>query len=141
LCSRGCPYSGYFSSNSASLPAANATGNLTLRPHAIVQEIIYDPNTKKAKGVRIIDEITKEATEFFAKIIFINASTIATAAILLNSKSSYFPEGFGNSSGQVGKNLMDHHKGIGATAEIDGFKDNTMWDVDQEEFIFQDLAT
>ncbi|MEI6881009.1 MAG: GMC family oxidoreductase [Bacteroidota bacterium] len=123
LCSRGCPYSGYFSSNSASLPAANATGNLTLRPHAIVQEIIYDPNTKKAKGVRIIDEITKEAAEFFAKIIFINASTIATAAILLNSKSSYFPEGFGNSSGQVGKNLMDHHKGIGATAEFDGFKD------------------
>lgn len=123
LCSRGCPYGGYFSSNSASLPAANATGNLTIRPHAIVQEIIYDPQTKKAKGVRIIDELTKETMEFYAKIIFLNASTIATAAILLNSKSSYFPNGFGNSSGQVGLNLMDHHKGVGATGMHEGFKD------------------
>jgi choline dehydrogenase-like flavoprotein len=123
LCSRGCPYGGYFSSNSASLPAANATGNLTIRPHAIVQEIIYDPQTKKAKGVRIIDELTKETMEFYAKIIFLNASTIATASILLNSKSSYFPNGFGNSSGQVGLNLMDHHKGVGATGMYEGFKD------------------
>ncbi len=123
LCSRGCPYGGYYSSNSASLPAANATGNLTIRTHAIVQEILYDPITKKAKGVRIIDEITNESMEFFAKIIFLNASTIATAAILLNSKSAYFPNGFGNSSGQVGLNLMDHHKGVGATGMHQEFKD------------------
>ncbi len=123
LCSRGCPYGGYFSSNSATLPAANATGNLTLRPHAIVQEILYNPNTNKAIGVRIIDEITNETFEFFAKIIFINASTIATAAILLNSKSSYFPNGFGNSSGQVGLNFMDHHLGVGAEGMHNGFKD------------------
>lgn len=123
LCSRGCPYGGYFSSNSASLPAANATGNLTLRPHAIVKEIIYDPNTKKAKGVVIIDELTNETMEFYAKIIFLNASTIATAAILLNSTSSAFPNGLGNSSEQIGKNLMDHHKGVGAMGTHDGFKD------------------
>ncbi len=123
LCSRGCPYGGYYSSNSASLPAANATGNLTLRPHSIVKEIIYDPKTKKAKGVIIIDELTNETMEFYAKIIFLNASTIATAAILLNSTSTSFPNGLGNSSNQVGKNLMDHHKGIGAMGTHDGYTD------------------
>lgn len=123
LCSRGCPYGGYFSSNSATLPAAFATGNLTLRPHSIVQEIIYDPHTNKAKGVRIIDELTKETFEYYARIIFLNASTIATASILLNSTSTYFPNGFGNSSEQVGKNLMDHHKGVGAMGMYEGFQD------------------
>lgn len=123
LCSRGCPFGGYFSSNSATLPAAFATGNLTLRPHAIVHEIIYDANTNKAKGVRIIDELTLETKEYYAKIIFLNASTIATASILLQSVSEAFPNGLGNSSGQVGKNLMDHHKSCGAMAEHDSFKD------------------
>ncbi len=123
LCDRGCPFGGYFSSNSATLPVAAATGNLTLRPHAIVYEIIYDEKTQKASGVRIIDELTKKTTDYFAKIIFMNASTVATASILLQSVSSRFPNGFGNSSGQVGLNLMDHHMGAGATGRYDGFAD------------------
>lgn len=123
LCSRGCPYGGYFSSNSSTLPAANATGNLTLMPHAIVHEVIYDPNTKKAKGVRVINELTNESIDFFAKIIFLNASTIATTSLLLNSKSNEFPTGFGNSSGQLGLNLMDHHSSVGAQGQHEGYKD------------------
>lgn len=123
LCNRGCPFGGYFSSNSSTLPAAFSTGNLTLRPHSIVHEIIYDQKSSKAKGVRIIDELTKESIEFYARMIFLNASTIATASILLQSKSSTFPDGLGNGSGQIGLNLMDHHKSVGATGEYDGFKD------------------
>ena len=123
LCMRGCPFGGYFSSNSATIPAAMATGNLTLRPHAIVHEIIYDAQKNKATGVRVIDELTKETTEFYAAVIFLNASTIATASILLQSVSSRFPNGFGNASGQVGLNLMDHHVSAGATAAYDGFTD------------------
>jgi choline dehydrogenase-like flavoprotein len=123
LCNRGCPFGGYFSSNSSTLPAGYATGNLTLRPHAIVQEVLYDVKTGKAKGVRIIDELTKETIEFYAKIIFLNASTIATASILLQSTSTTFPNGLGNSSGQIGLNLMDHHKSVGAMGEYEGFED------------------
>ncbi len=123
LCNRGCPFGGYFSSNSATLPAAFASGNLSLRPHSIVSEIIYDTNSGKAKGVRVIDEKTNEVMEFKAKIVFLNASTIGTASILLNSTSSTFSNGFGNSSGQIGLNLMDHHKSCGAMGEHDGFKD------------------
>lgn len=123
LCNRGCPFGGYFSSNSSTLPAAYATGNLTLRPHSIVQEVIYDTNTGKAKGVRIIDELTHEIFEFYAKVIFLNASTIATASILLQSTSSAFPNGLGNSSGQIGLNLMDHHKSVGANGEHDGYEE------------------
>lgn len=123
LCNRGCPFGGYFSSNSSTLPAGYATGNLTLRPHAIVQEVLYDVKTGKAKGVRIIDELTKETIEFYAKIIFLNASTIATASILLQSTSTTFPNGLGNGSGQIGLNLMDHHKSVGAMGEYEGFED------------------
>ncbi len=123
LCNRGCPFGGYFSSNSSTLPAAFATGNLTLRPHSIVQEVIYDNHTGKAKGVRIIDELTHETIEYFAKVIFLNASTIATASILLQSTSAVFPNGLGNSSGQIGLNLMDHHKSVGANGEYDGYED------------------
>lgn len=123
LCSRGCPFGGYFSSNSSTIPAALATGNLTLRPFSTVSEILYDSQSKKAKGVRIIDTITKKNYEFFAKIIFLNASTIPTAAILLNSKSDRFPEGLGNDSGQIGHNLMDHHSSAGASGTHAGFSD------------------
>ncbi|MEX0635882.1 MAG: GMC family oxidoreductase, partial [Ferruginibacter sp.] len=123
LCERGCPFGGYFSSNSATIPAAAATGNLTIRPHAIVYEIIYDEQKSRATGVRIIDEVTKETTDFFANIIFLNASTIATASILLQSANNRFPNGLGNSSGQIGLNLMDHHSGAGATGDHDGYKD------------------
>lgn len=121
LCNRGCPFGGYFSSNSSTLPAAYATGNLTLRPHSIVQEVIYDTNTGKAKGVRIVDELTHETLEFYAKVVFLNASTIGTASILLQSTSTAFPNGLGNSSGQIGLNLMDHHKSVGANGEHDGY--------------------
>jgi choline dehydrogenase-like flavoprotein len=123
LCDRGCPFSGYFSSNAATLPVAMATGNLTLVPDAIVIEVIVDADTKKAKGVRVMDAHTKQVTEYFARILFLNASTIATAAILLNSTSSGFPDGLGNSSGQLGHNLMDHFIGTGAMGQHDLFPD------------------
>jgi choline dehydrogenase-like flavoprotein len=123
LCSRGCPFGAYFSSNAATLPAAKLTGNMTLRPFSIVQEVIYDKDKKRAIGVRVIDTETFQVFDFFAKIIFLNASTIATAAILLNSKSETFPNGLGNTSGQVGHNLMDHFIGTGAEAEFDGLQE------------------
>jgi len=123
LCHRGCPFGGYFSSNSATLPVAMATGNLTLRPFSTVSEIIYDKETKKAKGVRVIDTETKETTEFFARIIFLNASTIATASILLQSKSEVFPNGLGNNQDLVGRHLMDHHFKVGAMGEFKGYQD------------------
>lgn len=123
LCTRGCPFGGYFSSNSSTLPAAEATGNLTIRPHSIVKEIIYDDELKKAIGVVVIDTLTHELFTFYAKIIFLNASTIASAAILLNSKSERFPNGLGNDSLQIGHNLMDHHSSAGAYGVHTGYLD------------------
>ncbi|RDB06568.1 GMC oxidoreductase [Runella aurantiaca] len=123
LCARGCPFSGYFSSNSATLPVAMATGNLTLQPDSIVIEVLFDEQKNRATGVRVMDAHTKEVRECYAKIIFLNASTIATSALLLNSVSHRFPDGLGNSSGQVGRNLMDHFMMGGATGEYEGFKD------------------
>jgi len=123
LCSRGCPFGGYFSSNSSTIPAAFATGNLTLRPHSIVSEILFDDQKQKAKGVRIIDALTNEVHEFYSKIIFVNASTIPTAGLLLNSTSSRFPNGFGNDSDQIGHNLMDHHSNAGAYGVHDKYTD------------------
>ncbi len=123
LCHRGCPYGAYFSTNASTMPAAYATGNLTLRPNSLVNKIIYDEQKQKAAGVEIIDTETKQTEEFYARIIFLNASTVATAAILLNSVLSRFPNGLGNGSDQVGRNLMDHHKGLSFSASVDGFKD------------------
>jgi choline dehydrogenase-like flavoprotein len=122
-CSRGCPYGGYFSSNSATLPAAIATGNLTLRPHSVVHSIIYDDAKQRATGVRVIDAKTKQMTEFFARLIFVNASTINTTLILLNSTSARFPNGLGNDSDQLGRNLMDHNYRVKLTATHPGFRD------------------
>lgn len=122
-CSRGCPYGAYFSSNAVTLPAANATGNLTIRPYSIVQSIIYDDKLGKATGVRIIDAETNKAIEYKAKIIFCNASTLGSTQILLNSKSSRFENGFGNDSGELGHNLMDHTYRIGAVGKVEGFDD------------------
>jgi choline dehydrogenase-like flavoprotein len=122
-CNEGCPFGGYFSSNSATLPAAKATGNLTLHPNSIVLEVMYDKDTRKAKGVRILNAETNQTEEYFAKIIFLNASTLGTAHILLHSVSDAFPIGFGNSSEQVGHNLMDHHYLAGAYGDYDGFAD------------------
>jgi choline dehydrogenase-like flavoprotein len=122
-CSRGCPYGAYFSSNAVTLPAAEKTGNLTVRPYSIVHSIIYDDQKGKATGVRVIDSETNEAIEFFAPIIFCNASTLGSTFILLNSTSTRFPNGLGNDSGELGHNLMDHHYRIGASGTYDGFED------------------
>ena len=122
-CSRGCPYGGYFSANSATLPAAAATGNLTLRPHSVVHSLIYDEAAGRATGVRVIDAVTKQSTDYFAKVIFVNAGTINTTLLLLNSKSARFPNGLGNDSGQLGHNLMDHNYRVKLTAVHDGFQD------------------
>lgn len=122
LCSRGCPYGGYFSSNSATIPQAMETGNLVLRPFSLVTEIIYDEASNRAKGVRVMDTETHKVYEYYARIIFLNASTIASAAILLNSKSDRFPNGLGNDSDQVGRNLMDHHSSAGASGIHGGYQ-------------------
>ena len=123
LCMRGCPYGGYFSSNATTLISAEQTGNMTLRPFSIVTELIYDNESGKASGVRVLDAETNETQEFFAKIIFLNASCLGTTHIMLNSKSERFPNGFGNDSGELGHNLMDHHFRTGAEGDIDGWED------------------
>lgn len=123
LCSRGCPFGGYFSSNSSTLPAAEKTGNLTIRPFSVVQSILYDETKGRATGVRIVDTNTKESTEYFAKIIFVNGSTINTSLLLMNSVSSRFPNGLGNDSGELGHNLMDHNYNATISGEFDGFED------------------
>lgn len=123
LCSRGCPFGAYFSTQSSTMPAAVATGNLTLRPFSIVNSIIYDKDKKRATGVKVIDAETNENMEFYSKIIFVNGSTLGTAFVLLNSTSDAFPEGLGNSSGQLGHNLMDHHFKTGAAGKAEGFDD------------------
>ncbi len=123
LCIRGCPYGAYFSSNSATLPAAAKTGNMTLRPDSIVYEIIYDERKGKATGVKVLDANTGEQLEFYAHIIFLCASTMGSTFILLNSISNRFPNGLGNDSGELGCNIMDHHLGVGAAGEYDGFSD------------------
>jgi choline dehydrogenase-like flavoprotein len=122
-CARGCPFGAYFSSNAVTLPAADATGNLTLRPDSAVHSILYDDKTGKATGVRTIDTVTHETTEFFARIIFLNASTLGSTSILLNSTSARFPNGMGNDSGELGHNLMDHHYRTGARGSYEGFED------------------
>jgi choline dehydrogenase-like flavoprotein len=123
LCIRGCPYGAYFSSNSATLPAAAKTGNMTLRPDSIVYEVIYDEKKGKATGVKVLDANTGEQLEFYARVIFLCASTMGTTFILLNSVSSRFPNGLGNDSGELGCNIMDHHLGVGASGEYEGFAD------------------
>ena len=122
-CARGCPFGAYFSSNSSTLPTAEATGNMTLRPNSVVHEVIYDADTKRATGVRVIDAETKEVYEFNAKVIFLCASSIPTTSILMQSKSDAFPNGMGNQSGELGHNIMDHHFQVGAYGRYDGFED------------------
>ena len=122
-CVRGCPFGGYFSSNSSTLPAAERTGNMHLRPNSIAYEIVYDEKTGLASGVKIIDAETHEKLFFKASIIFNCASAIASTSILMQSKSKRFPNGMGNDSGELGHNLMDHHYGVGASAEVEGFED------------------
>ena len=123
-CIRGCPYGGYFSTNSGTLPVAMETGNLTLVNHAAVREVIYDADSRRATGVRVRLTDSGEDTEFYSRgVIFLNASTLNTAAILLSSKSDAQPNGLGNDNDQVGRNIMDHHHRIGASGTFEGFQD------------------
>jgi choline dehydrogenase-like flavoprotein len=123
LCYRGCPYGAYFSSNSSTLPWAAKTGNLTIRPDSVVHSIIYDEQKQKATGVRVIDARTNQATEYFAKLIFINAACLNTNLILLNSTSKRFPNGFGNDNGLLGKYMAFHNYRGNLTAVYEGFED------------------
>ena len=122
-CRRGCPFGAYFSSNSSTLPAAEATGNMTLRPFSIAHEILYEEKKKRATGVKIIDAETNMTYEYKAKVIFLCASTVGSTSILLQSKSNRFPNGMGNDSGELGHNLMDHHFKAGANGKYEGFED------------------
>ena len=123
LCERGCPFGGYFSSNSSTIPWAMQTGNLTMQTNAVVHSIIYDEQLGKATGVRVIDAITKQSTEYFAKIIFVNAACLNTNLILLNSTSKRFPNGLGNDSGILGQYLAFHNYRGSVSASYDGPKD------------------
>lgn len=122
LCMRGCPFGGYFSSNASTLPWAEKTGNLTIRPHSVVHSIIYDESTGKASGVKVIDALTKEEIVFAAKIIFLNASALNSNLILLNSKSDRFPNGLGNDNGLLGKYICFHIYRSGANGKVPGFE-------------------
>jgi choline dehydrogenase-like flavoprotein len=125
LCQRGCPFGGYFSSNSATLPWAQKTGNLTLQNNAVVHSIIYDEKLGKATGVRVIDAITKKATEYFARIIFVNAAAVNTNIILLNSTSNRFPNGLGNDNGLMGKFFAFHNYKAYVSGEYEGLLEYT----------------
>ena len=125
LCQRGCPFGGYFSSNSSTIPWALKTGNMTLRPHSVVHSIIYDEQKGKATGVRVIDSETKESMEFYARIIFVNAAALNTNLILLNSTSSRFPQGLGNDSGVLGKFVAFHNYRATVNASYEGIENFT----------------
>jgi len=122
-CSLGCPFGAYFSTQSSTLPAAMKTGNLTLRPWSIVTKILYDKNTKKASGVEILDAETNQTYVFSSKIIFLNASALNSTWVLMNSATDIWPGGLGSSSGELGHNVMDHHLGVGASGDVDGYED------------------
>ena len=122
-CWLGCPYGGYFSTQSSTLPPARATKRLTLKPWSIVTEVLYDKNKKRATGVRVVDAVTEQTTDYTAKIIFVCASTINTAWLLMRSATDVWPGGLGSSSGELGHNLMDHHFRVGAQGQIEGLLD------------------
>jgi choline dehydrogenase-like flavoprotein len=123
MCSRGCPFGAFFSSNAVTLVSAQRTGKMTLEPNATVTSLIYDDKAARARGVRVLDETTGQTSEFYADVIFLCASAMNTAWIMLNSTSRRFPNGFGNDSDQVGRNIMDHHLGVGAAADAPGYED------------------
>ena len=125
LCQRGCPFGGYFCSNSSTLPWAQKTNNLTLRPHSVVHSIIYDDKKEKVTGVRVIDAITKKTYDYFAKVVFLNAAALNSNLILLNSTSSRFPNGLGNDHGVLGKYVAFHNYRARASATFEGLLDST----------------
>jgi choline dehydrogenase-like flavoprotein len=122
-CWRGCPFGGYFSTQSATLPAAMATGKLTLRPFSIVTKIVYDKDTKKATGVEILDAEAMKTYVYKAKIVFVCASALNSAWVLMNSATDVWEGGLGSSSGELGHNVMDHHFRAGANGTMEGFSD------------------
>ncbi|WP_161887861.1 GMC oxidoreductase [Pontibacter russatus] len=122
-CWLGCPFGAYFSTQSATLPAAMATGNLTVRPFSIVTRVLYDKDTKKARGVEVLDAETNQTYEYLAKVVFLNASALNTTWVLMNSATDVWPEGLGSSSGELGHNLMDHHFKVGASGTVEGYED------------------
>lgn len=124
-CEKGCATHSYFSSIASTLPAARRTGNLTLLPNSVVAEVLYDPKRGRARGVRVINAVTRHEVEFTARLVFLCASAIESARLLLNSKSAQFPDGLANSSGTLGRYVMDHHFGSGATGNAPGFRDKT----------------
>jgi choline dehydrogenase-like flavoprotein len=126
-CWEGCPFGGYFSTQSSTLPAALATQRLTVRPFSIVTKIIYDKDTRKAKGVEVLDAETNKTYEFFAKIVFVNASALNSAWILMNSATDIWPGGLGSSSGELGHNIMDHHYNLGASGVMEGYEDKYVY--------------
>lgn len=126
-CWEGCPFGGYFSTQSSTLPAAVATGNLTVRPYSIVTRILYDKDSRKAKGVEVLDAETNNTYEFYAKIIFVNASALNSAWVLMNSATDIWPEGLGSSSGELGHNIMDHHYNVGAAGVFEGYEDKYVY--------------
>lgn len=125
LCQRGCPFGGYFSSNSSTIPWALKTGKLTLQPNSVVHSIIYDERQQKATGVRVVDAVSKQVTEYFAPVIFVNAAALNTNLILLNSTSGRFPNGLGNDSGLLGKYVAFHNYRARVNAEYEGLADST----------------
>ena len=122
-CWLGCPFGAYFSTQSSTLPAAMATGNLTVRPFSIVTKILYDKDTKRAAGVEVLDAETNKTYEYRAKVVFLNASTLNSAWILMNSATDVWPDGLGSSSDQLGRNLMDHHLGVRMGGKMEGYED------------------
>ncbi|NTS41805.1 GMC family oxidoreductase [Flavisolibacter sp. BT320] len=125
ICERGCPFGGYFSSNASTLPWAAKTGNLTLRPHSVVHSVLYDAQKGKAAGVRVIDNNTSDAIDYFAKVIFVNAAALNTNLILLNSTSDRFPNGLGNDSGLLGKYMAFHNYRARVSGEYEGLSEWT----------------
>ena len=126
-CWLGCPYGAYFSTQSSTLPAAVATGRLTLMPFSIASEVLYDKDRKRAKGVRVVDALTSAVTDYSAKVVFLCASTLNSAWLLLNSAHDVWPDGLGSSSGELGHNLMDHHFRLGAEGKLDGLEDKAVF--------------
>ena len=122
-CSLGCPFGGYFSTQASTLPAAKATGNLTLRPWSIVRKLIYDKDTKKATGVEVLDAETNQTVVYDAKIVFLCASAFNSTAILMRTATDVWPGGLGSSSGELGHNVMDHHFRLGASGTMEGYDD------------------
>jgi choline dehydrogenase-like flavoprotein len=122
-CWLGCPYGAYFSTQSSTLPAAVKTGRLTLRPFAIVTEVLYDKDRKRATGVRVLDAINNQTTDYTSKVVFLCASTLNSAWLLMRSATNVWPGGLGSSSGELGHNLMDHHFRAGAQGDLEGMED------------------